>query len=93
MPDDLPGARRIVLELPADLVEALDRIAAALDRPRAWVLDRALRGWLAEEGAEILEDSESLAELDRGEVVSSVDLHKKLREIIDRAEKSYPPSK
>lgn len=91
MPDDLPGARRIVLELPADLIDAFDRIAAVLDRPRAWVIERALCGWLDDEGAEILEDSESLAELDRGEVVSSEDLYKKLRAIIDRAGKSRAP--
>ena len=75
MPDDLPGARRIVLELPADLVDAFDRIAAALDRPRVWVIERALHGWLDDEGAQILEDAESLTELDRGEVVSSEELH------------------
>lgn len=93
MPDDLPAARRISLELPADLVDAFDRIAAALGRPRAWLIERALRGWLDDEGAELLEDTDSLAELDRGEFVSSENLHQKLCAIIDRAENSRAPPK
>lgn len=86
MPDDLPAARRIALELPADLVEAFDRLAAALGRPQAWLIERALRGWLDDEGAEILEDVESLAELDRGETAPFENTLRKVREIIERAE-------
>jgi predicted transcriptional regulator len=48
---------------------------------------RALRQYLDEgEGAEIAEDTESLAELDRGEIVSSEDSLRRVREIIARAE-------
>jgi predicted transcriptional regulator len=86
MPDDLPGRRRIVLELPADLVDAFERLATLLDRPRAWVIERALCCWLDDEGAEILEDTESLAELDRGETAPFEDTLRKVREIIERAE-------
>jgi hypothetical protein len=54
---------------------------------------RALSCYLEEEGTEIFEDSKSLAELDRGEVVSSEDLHSRLRAIIDRAEKARAAGK
>jgi predicted transcriptional regulator len=50
---------------------------------------RALRQYLDEgEGAEIAEDMESLAELDRGETVSSEELHRRVEEIIARAAKA-----
>jgi predicted transcriptional regulator len=49
---------------------------------------RALREYLEDEGAEIVEDVESLAELDRGEIVSAEDLRSRLEEIIAAAEKA-----
>jgi predicted transcriptional regulator len=49
------------------MVEAFDRIAAALERDRTWVILRALRHYLDGEGAEILADASALAALDRGE--------------------------
>lgn len=89
MPDDQRMLSHVSLRVPNDLIEAFDRLAAALDRPRSWVMVRALRQYLEEgEGAEIAEDTESLAELDRGETVSSKDLHRRLEAIIGRAEKA-----
>ena len=67
MPDDHAGASHVSLRVPNDIIEAFGKLAAALDRPRSWVMVRALRQYLDEEGAEIAEDIESLAELDRGE--------------------------
>jgi len=77
----------VSLCIPSDLIEAFDHIAAALDRPRSWVMVRALREYLEEgEGAEIAEDIESLAELDRGEAVPFEDVRRRVKEIIARAE-------
>jgi predicted transcriptional regulator len=88
VPDDHAVLSHVSLRVPSDLIEAFDRLAAALDRPRSWVMVRALRQYLDDEGAEIIEDTESLAELDRGEIVSSEDLRRRLGEIIGRAEKA-----
>ena len=93
MPDDHPALSHVSLRVPSDLIEAFDRIAAALERPRSWVMVRALRQYLDDEGAEITEDTESLAELDRGETVSSEDLRRRVDEIIGRAEKAGAPPK
>ena len=86
MPDDHRVARCLSLRLPSDLIEAFDQLAAALDRSRSWVMVRALRQYIDDgEGAEIAEDTESLAELDRGEIVSSEESLRRVREIIARA--------
>ncbi|MGD9617622.1 MAG: CopG family ribbon-helix-helix protein [Alphaproteobacteria bacterium] len=86
MPDDQAIPGKVSLEVPGDMLEAYDKLAAALERPREWVMLRALREYLEDgEGAEIAEDSESLAELDRGEYVSADDLHEKLARITARA--------
>jgi predicted transcriptional regulator len=77
----------VSLRVPSELVEAFDRLATALDRPRSWVIVRALRQYVEEgEGAEIAEDTESLAELDRGETVPLEDSMRRVREIITKAE-------
>ena len=87
MPDDHRVLSHVSLRVPSDLIEAFDRLAAALDRPRSWVMVRALRQYLDEgEGAEIAEDTESLAELDRGEIVSFEESMRRVREIIASVE-------
>ncbi len=89
LPDDHRLLSHVSLRVPSDLIESFDRLAAALDRPRSWVMLRALRQYLDEgEGAEIAEDIESLAELDRGETVSSEEMHQRVEEIIARAAKA-----
>ena len=86
MPDDHTVSSHVSLRVPSDVIEAFDKLAAALERPRSWVMVRALRHYLEEEGAEIAEDSESLAELDRGETVPFEESMRRVREIIARAE-------
>jgi predicted transcriptional regulator len=94
MPDEsrLPSTH-VTLRLPADLVEQFDRLASAMDRPRSWVMLRALRQYLEAEGAEIAEDIESLAQLDRGEGEPFENSIKEIEQIIKRAEKKRQPRK
>jgi predicted transcriptional regulator len=93
MPDGNTGSSHVSLRVPAEIVQAFDRLAAALDRPRSWVMLRALRQYLEDEGAELTEDIESLAELDRGEVVSAGDVRQRVEEIITRAEEARAQQK
>ena len=88
MPDDsrLPSTH-VTLRLPADLVEHFDRLAAALERPRSWVMQRALRQYLDAEGAEIEEDIASIAQLDRGEEKPFESVFAEAERIIKQAEK------
>ena len=43
-----PSLVRTSITIPADLLEAADRLAAQLDRSRSWVLGEAIRRWKAE---------------------------------------------
>jgi len=88
LPDDHKnaGSTHVSLRVPTDLIATFDRIAAALERPRSWVMVRALRQYIEDgEGAEIEEDTESLAELDRGEIATAEETHRKIQEIIELA--------
>jgi predicted transcriptional regulator len=93
LPNHSGGSTHVSLRVPNNLIQAFDRLAIALERPRSWVMVRALRQYLDEEGAEIVEDTESLAELDRGDVVTSEDLRRKVKEIIGGAEKTRTQEK
>ncbi len=86
MPDDQPLSSHVSLRVPAELIAAYDRLAAALERPRSWVMLRALRQYLEQEGREIDEDTESLAELDRGEFAPFEGTLQKVRDIVRKAE-------
>src|SRR5215469_11851951 len=87
VPNDNAGSMHVSLRVPIDLIQAFDNLAAMLERPRSWVMLRALRQYLEEEGAELFEDAASLAELDRGESVPFEESIREVREIIRRAEK------
>lgn len=88
MPDDsrLPSTH-VTLRLPADLVERFDKLAAAMDRPRSWVMLRALRQYLEAEGAEVEDDIERLAEADRGEVEPFEMIYAEAEKIIKEVQK------
>ena len=87
MPDDQAISETISLLVPSEMLDAYDKIALALERPREWVMLRALREYLEDgEGREIAEDTESLAELDRGEYATFEETLQRVREIIARAE-------
>lgn len=87
MPDDQPASSHVSLRVPNDLIAAYDKLAAALERPRSWVMLRALRQYLKDdgEGAEIFEDLESLQELDRGEMAPFEETLRRVEEIIANA--------
>lgn len=84
----MPAAEKsqISLRLPTRTVEAFDRIAQVLDRDRTWVMLKAFDQYLANEGAEILQDAHGLDELDRGESVDLDDVLEKARMIVAASE-------
>ena len=46
MPDDYAMPGSISLAMPSEMLDAYDKLAAALERPREWVMLRALRQYL-----------------------------------------------
>ena len=45
----------ITLRLPLDVLAEIEAVAGACERSRSWVMVRALKAYLAQEGREILE--------------------------------------
>jgi len=69
----------VSLRVPAEMLEMLDKVAAAVERPRSWVILRALRIYLANEGQEILDIQEGIDEADRGDTVPVEEILARLR--------------
>ena len=58
----------IALRLPVDVLKDIEIIAAASERSRSWVMVRAMRYYLLNEGADILEVSQGLQDVKDGKV-------------------------
>ena len=76
----------ISTRLPTELIEKLDKVAAAMDRSRSWVILDAIRAYLANEGQEVLDIQAGIEEADRGETVPLEQVLAELEEKIGRAE-------
>ena len=80
------NAMPVSIRVPADVVETLDKVAAVLERPRSWVILRAIRQYLADEGQEVLDVQEGIEELERGEGIPFDEVLAEMDEIIAKAE-------
>ncbi|MBW9064180.1 ribbon-helix-helix protein, CopG family [Rhizobium herbae] len=58
----------IALRLPVDILADIETIAATAERSRSWVMVRALRYYLLNEGADILEIAQGLQDVKEGKV-------------------------
>jgi predicted transcriptional regulator len=58
----------ITLRIPADVLVDVEAIARATERSRSWVIVRALKAYLQQEGADILAYQQGLAEVAAGDV-------------------------
>ena len=72
----------ITLRIPTDVLEAFERIAATSDRTRSWVMVRAMRHYLACEGAEILDVAAGLEQLDNGQSEDMDDVIAQVEQIV-----------
>jgi predicted transcriptional regulator len=76
----------VSIRMPADVIETLDKVAVVLERSRSWVMLRAIRQYLADEGQEVLDVQEGIEEAERGECVPIEEVLAEMDEIIARAE-------
>jgi predicted transcriptional regulator len=63
----------IALRIPEDMLKDIETIAKASDRSRSWVIVRALKYYLMEEGNDVLQTLEAQEEVRQGNVMDMDD--------------------
>ena len=64
----------IALRLPEDMLKDIETIAKATDRTRSWVIVRALKYYLQQEGNDILQVLQGEKQIENGEAIDADDL-------------------
>jgi predicted transcriptional regulator len=72
----------ISIRLPVELLADLDLIAEACERPRSWIIVRALKQYRAVERADVLAIKEGMNQVARGEVHVMDDVLREMDAII-----------
>jgi predicted transcriptional regulator len=62
------------IRVSSELQDRLDAIAQAIDRPRSWVVNRALEAFVESEAWQIEEIKRGLAEADAGEFATDAEV-------------------
>lgn len=70
----MTGKSVMTVRVSAELQDRLDAIADAVDRPRSWVINRALETFVESEAWQIEEIKRGLAEADAGEFASDAEV-------------------
>jgi len=70
-----------------DKLARLDRLAEAMDRPRSWLINRAIERFLEEEERFVAAVHEGIGAAERGELVTHEQVMKDARTLIDKIEK------
>jgi len=68
----------IALRLPEDMLRDIETIAKATERTRSWVIVRALKYYLQQEGNDILQVLEGERQIENGEAIDADDLFARL---------------
>ncbi|WP_306150591.1 MULTISPECIES: CopG family ribbon-helix-helix protein [unclassified Roseibium] len=77
-----PLSDPIPTRIPVDVLASIDEIAEMTERTRSWVIVRALRTYLLNEGADILAFKEGRRQLENGEYEDMDDVIRDLERIV-----------
>lgn len=72
----------------ADIVHQLDHMADSLDRSRNYLVNQAIKEYLASHAWQIEKVTQGIAAADRGELVEHDDMMRELEELIEEKAKN-----
>lgn len=78
-----PLSEPLTLRLPLDILGDIEKIADASDRTRSWVIVRALKAYLAGEGADILAIVKGREQIAAGDVHDMDDVIREIEAIVN----------
>ncbi|WP_211913732.1 CopG family ribbon-helix-helix protein [Tardiphaga alba] len=78
-----PTVPPLTLRLPTDVLRDIEKIATASDRTRSWVIVRALKVYLANEGSDILAIVKGREEIAAGDAHDMDDVIKEIEALVN----------
>ncbi|NEW94336.1 ribbon-helix-helix domain-containing protein [Rhodopseudomonas sp. BR0M22] len=78
-----PLSDPLTIRLPLDVLDDIEKIAAASDRKRSWVIVRALKAYLEGEGADILAIIKGREQIAAGGVHDMDDVIREIEAIVN----------
>lgn len=66
--------KALTAQVPLQLAERIDLMAAQLDRPQGWIVKQALTDWVEREEQQHQMVLEALADVDAGRLISDADV-------------------
>ncbi len=81
----------ITMRLPEDVLAEIEQIAETCDRTRSWVMVRALKLYLASEGADILAVRKGREQVAEGDVQDILEHRERERPALERGERAREP--
>jgi len=73
-----PETQAISFRIPAEKVDALERLSKATDRPRSWHIEQALDAYLDMQTWQIAQIEKSMTEMDAGQGIAHEEIKKEL---------------
>jgi RHH-type rel operon transcriptional repressor/antitoxin RelB len=70
----MAGKNVLTVRVSAELQDRLDAIAEAVERPRSWIVNRALEAFVESESWQIAEIKRGLAEADAGDFANDAEV-------------------
>jgi predicted transcriptional regulator len=74
-----PETQAISFRIPAEKIDALERLAKATDRPRSWHIEQALDSYLEIQAWQIAQTEKSITEMDAGQGIAHEEIKQELR--------------
>jgi predicted transcriptional regulator len=67
--------RVVTANIPTDLAEQIDQLAARFDRPKGWIIKQALTSWVELEAKREQLTREGLADVDAGRTIDHASIN------------------
>jgi len=73
----------VSVELPAELADRIDSLARSIDRPRSWVVEKAVEEYLETQAWQVRAIRSALAQAEAGDFATDEEVHTGFAKLLD----------
>jgi len=87
------AAKSITIRTEPEIVDKLSALAASMDRSRNWIIEDALKQYIAQQARYVEGIEQARASLDRGEGIAHADLMAEMDDLIEGGVRAHAAGK